>query len=53
MTALDERMITSPQRTDRAPKQGNELPWPQALAITVTLAAVGLVASGWVDPMLP
>ncbi|MBB5871435.1 hypothetical protein F4553_004814 [Allocatelliglobosispora scoriae] len=31
----------------------HSLSWPDALAITVALALVGLAASGWVDAMLP
>ncbi|GAB1692307.1 hypothetical protein KRM28CT15_41100 [Krasilnikovia sp. M28-CT-15] len=27
--------------------------WPEALAITAVLAVLALVASGWVDAMLP
>ncbi len=27
--------------------------WPEGLAVTAVLAVLGLLATGWVDPMLP
>ncbi|MFD2082451.1 hypothetical protein SAMN05421678_102104 [Actinopolymorpha cephalotaxi] len=35
------------------PPTSASLAWPEAVAITVLLLAVALLASGWIDPMLP
>ncbi len=34
-------------------RDADRLGWPEALALTVALAVLSLLASGWVDPMLP
>jgi hypothetical protein len=31
----------------------HNLQWPEAVAITTSLAVAALLASGWADPMLP
>jgi hypothetical protein len=41
----------TPQPTAEEPR--GSLAWPEAVAITVLLLAVALLATGWVDPMLP
>jgi hypothetical protein len=36
-----------------APKSGHSLGWPEAIALTVALVALGLIASGLFDSFLP
>jgi hypothetical protein len=32
---------------------GDRIGWPESVAVTAVLALIALIASGWVDPILP
>ncbi|NEC05747.1 glycosyl transferase, partial [Streptomyces sp. SID7909] len=54
---LTELRPAAAPRPARAPRRSGTavLPrrWPEALAVTATLMLTALLASGWVNPMLP